>query len=177
MCSAAPRPPGQPSSFNTPQLFFFHFPLFLSTALSLSPPFHFSILLFYCSHLSVSLMEYMSTSLQCEQLLVFSACVVFNQDLNVCSSHRYMGRWRSPQAVDVQPPFLRPPLTEAQLEAKVLDNGIQNDRHSTRVSETKSNKRTKTSKHEVHCCCRMIFFFYFSLFQSISLIHRVSAGS
>ncbi|KAK9518110.1 hypothetical protein VZT92_023430 [Zoarces viviparus] len=52
----------------------------------------------------------------------------------LCSSQapRYMGRRRSPQAMDVQPPFLRPPLTEAQLEAKVLDNGIQNDRHSTR---------------------------------------------
>uniref|UniRef100_A0A3Q3L0R3 Palmitoyltransferase n=1 Tax=Mastacembelus armatus TaxID=205130 RepID=A0A3Q3L0R3_9TELE len=52
----------------------------------------------------------------------------------LCSSQapRYIGRWRSPQSVEVQPPFLRPPLTEAQLEAKVLDNGIQNDRHSTR---------------------------------------------
>ncbi|XP_027132642.1 palmitoyltransferase ZDHHC5-like [Larimichthys crocea] len=58
----------------------------------------------------------------------------------LCSSQapRYMGRWRSPQAMEVQPPFLRPALTEAQLEAKVLDNGIQNDRHSTRVSDTKS---------------------------------------
>lgn len=46
-----------------------------------------------------------------------------------------MGRARSPNAIEVQPPFLRPALTEAQLEAKVLDNGIQNDRHSTRVSE------------------------------------------
>lgn len=36
--------------------------------------------------------------------------------------------------MEVQPPFLRPQLTEAQLEAKVLDNGIQNDQHSTRVS-------------------------------------------
>lgn len=36
--------------------------------------------------------------------------------------------------MEVQPPFLRPHLTEAQLEAKVLDNGIQNDQHSTRVS-------------------------------------------
>lgn len=45
-----------------------------------------------------------------------------------------MGRSLSRQTVDVQPPFLRPALTEAQLEAKVLDNGIQNDRHSTRVS-------------------------------------------
>lgn len=29
----------------------------------------------------------------------------------------------------VQPPFLRPPLSEAQLVAKVLDNGIQGDLH------------------------------------------------
>lgn len=36
--------------------------------------------------------------------------------------------------MEVQPPFLRPHLTEAQLEAKVLDNGIQNDQHSNRVS-------------------------------------------
>ncbi|XP_060903992.1 palmitoyltransferase ZDHHC5-B [Labrus mixtus] len=52
----------------------------------------------------------------------------------LCSSlaPRYMGRLQSPQSVEVQPPFVRPPLTEAQLEAKVLDNGIQNDRHSTR---------------------------------------------
>ncbi|XP_065815050.1 palmitoyltransferase ZDHHC5-B isoform X2 [Labrus bergylta] len=52
----------------------------------------------------------------------------------LCSSQapRYMGRLQSPQSVEVQPPFVRPPLTEAQLEAKVLDNGIQNDRHSTR---------------------------------------------
>ncbi|KAI9538856.1 Palmitoyltransferase ZDHHC5-B [Dissostichus eleginoides] len=52
----------------------------------------------------------------------------------LCSSQapRYMGRQRSPLTMDVQPPFLRPALTEAQLEAKVLDNGIQNDRHSTR---------------------------------------------
>lgn len=45
---------------------------------------------------------------------------------------RYLGRWRSPQELEMQPPFLRPHLTEAQLEAKVLDNGIQNDRHSSR---------------------------------------------
>nr|XP_020501471.1 LOW QUALITY PROTEIN: palmitoyltransferase ZDHHC5 [Labrus bergylta] len=52
----------------------------------------------------------------------------------LCSSQapRYMGRLQSTQSVEVQPPFVRPPLTEAQLEAKVLDNGIQNDRHSTR---------------------------------------------
>lgn len=49
--------------------------------------------------------------------------------------------------MEVQPPFLRPPLTEAQLEAKVLDNGIQNDRHSTRVSETESKKMPKSGLH------------------------------
>lgn len=49
-------------------------------------------------------------------------------------SYRYMGRWHSPQEVEIHPPFLRPPYTEAQLEAKILDNGIQNDRHSSRVS-------------------------------------------
>lgn len=58
-----------------------------------------------------------------------------------------MGRWRSPQAMEVQPPFLRPHLTEAQLEAKVLDNGIQNDRHSTRVSETESKKMPMPMLH------------------------------
>lgn len=57
-----------------------------------------------------------------------------------CFSLRYMGRGRTPNALEVQPPFLRPALTEAQLEAKVLDNGIQNDRHSTRVSVWKSSK-------------------------------------
>lgn len=58
----------------------------------------------------------------------------------VCFSLRYMGRGRTPNAMEVQPPFLRPALTEAQLEAKVLDNGIQNDRHSTRVSVWKYSK-------------------------------------
>uniref|UniRef100_A0A8C5ND81 Palmitoyltransferase n=1 Tax=Gouania willdenowi TaxID=441366 RepID=A0A8C5ND81_GOUWI len=54
----------------------------------------------------------------------------------LCSSQapRYMGRGRIHQPVEVQPPFLIPSLTEAQLEAKVLDNGIQNDRHSSRSS-------------------------------------------
>ena len=51
--------------------------------------------------------------------------------------------------MDVQPPFLRPVLTEAQLEAKVLDNGIQNDRHSNRVSDTRPDKRAKTSNLNV----------------------------
>lgn len=58
----------------------------------------------------------------------------------VCVCYRYIGRWRGRQMVEVQPPFLRPALTEAQLEAKVLDNGIQNDRHSTRVSYNELNK-------------------------------------
>uniref|UniRef100_A0A8C1V4H1 Palmitoyltransferase n=1 Tax=Cyprinus carpio TaxID=7962 RepID=A0A8C1V4H1_CYPCA len=45
----------------------------------------------------------------------------------LCSSQapRYLGRLRKPHSVQVQPPFLRPPLSEAQLAAKVLDNGIQ----------------------------------------------------
>ncbi|XP_034147842.1 palmitoyltransferase ZDHHC5 isoform X2 [Esox lucius] len=52
----------------------------------------------------------------------------------LCSSQapRYVGRLRGMPTVEVQPPFLRPPLSEAQLEAKVLDNGVQNDSHSTR---------------------------------------------
>ncbi|XP_072293888.1 palmitoyltransferase ZDHHC5-B isoform X2 [Eucyclogobius newberryi] len=45
---------------------------------------------------------------------------------------RYLGRLHRPQELEIQPPFLRPSLTEAQLEAKVLDNGVQNDRHSSR---------------------------------------------
>uniref|UniRef100_A0AAV2MJC3 Palmitoyltransferase n=1 Tax=Knipowitschia caucasica TaxID=637954 RepID=A0AAV2MJC3_KNICA len=49
---------------------------------------------------------------------------------------RYLGRAHCPQELDIQPPFLRPSLTEAQLEAKVLDNGIQNDRHR---SQSKSS--------------------------------------
>lgn len=55
----------------------------------------------------------------------------------LCVCYRYMGRWWNRQTVEVQPPFLRPSLTEAQLEAKVLDNGIQNDRHSSRVSHAR----------------------------------------
>ena len=53
--------------------------------------------------------------------------------LSACAVVRYVGRLRGPQKAEVQPPFLRPALTEAQLEAKVLDNGLQNDRHSNRV--------------------------------------------
>ncbi|XP_028444563.1 palmitoyltransferase ZDHHC5 [Perca flavescens] len=68
----------------------------------------------------------------------------------LCSSQapRYMGRWRSPQAVDVQPPFVRPPLTEAQLEAKVLDNGIQNDRHSTRSKSSLDQMESQSADAE-----------------------------
>uniref|UniRef100_A0A671UY03 Palmitoyltransferase n=1 Tax=Sparus aurata TaxID=8175 RepID=A0A671UY03_SPAAU len=68
----------------------------------------------------------------------------------LCSSQapRYMGRWRSPQAMEVQPPFLRPPLTEAQLEAKVLDNGIQNDRHSTRSKSSLDQMESQSADAE-----------------------------
>ncbi|XP_072563408.1 palmitoyltransferase ZDHHC5-A [Paramormyrops kingsleyae] len=54
----------------------------------------------------------------------------------LCSSQapRYMGRRRRLQTVAVQPPFLRPPLSEAQLVAKVLDNGIQGDLHRSKSS-------------------------------------------
>lgn len=40
------------------------------------------------------------------------------------------------QSVCVQPPFLRPQLTEAQLAAKILDNGIQGDLHRVRPCTT-----------------------------------------
>ncbi|KPP73624.1 zinc finger, DHHC-type containing 5a-like [Scleropages formosus] len=52
----------------------------------------------------------------------------------LCSSQapRYVGRWRKPQTVVVQPPFLRPQLSDTQMGGKVLDNGIQADRHSSR---------------------------------------------
>ncbi|KAJ8269403.1 hypothetical protein COCON_G00120100 [Conger conger] len=47
----------------------------------------------------------------------------------LCSSQapRYLGRTRKPQVVVVQPPFLRPQLSDA----KVLDNGIQADRYGS----------------------------------------------
>uniref|UniRef100_A0A3B4GL30 Palmitoyltransferase n=2 Tax=Haplochromini TaxID=319058 RepID=A0A3B4GL30_9CICH len=57
----------------------------------------------------------------------------------LCSSQApYIGRWRGRQMVEVQPPFLRPALTEAQLEAKVLDNGIQNSKSSLDQMESQS---------------------------------------
>ncbi|ROI47849.1 Palmitoyltransferase ZDHHC5 [Anabarilius grahami] len=54
----------------------------------------------------------------------------------LCSSQapRYLGRKKKAQTVSVQPPFLRPQLTEAQLAAKVLDNGIQGDLHRSKSS-------------------------------------------
>ncbi|XP_056629226.1 palmitoyltransferase ZDHHC5-A [Triplophysa dalaica] len=54
----------------------------------------------------------------------------------LCSSQapRYLGRRRKTPTVSVQPPFLRPQLTEAQLAAKVLDNGIHGDLHRSKSS-------------------------------------------
>uniref|UniRef100_A0A3P8PSF4 Palmitoyltransferase n=1 Tax=Astatotilapia calliptera TaxID=8154 RepID=A0A3P8PSF4_ASTCA len=68
----------------------------------------------------------------------------------LCSSQapRYIGRWRGRQMVEVQPPFLRPALTEAQLEAKVLDNGIQNDRHSTRSKSSLDQMESQSADAE-----------------------------
>ncbi|CAG04775.1 unnamed protein product, partial [Tetraodon nigroviridis] len=61
---------------------------------------------------------------------------------------RYLGRLRSHQTVEVQPPFLRPHLTEAQLEAKVLDNGIQNDQHSTRSKSSLDQMESQSADAE-----------------------------
>ncbi|XP_014067579.1 palmitoyltransferase ZDHHC5-B isoform X1 [Salmo salar] len=68
----------------------------------------------------------------------------------LCSSQapRYVGRWRGKQTVEVQPPFLRPPLSEAQLEAKVLDNGIQNDHHSTRSKSSLEQMESQSADAE-----------------------------
>ncbi|KAL4640623.1 zinc finger, DHHC-type containing 5a-like [Arapaima gigas] len=54
----------------------------------------------------------------------------------LCSSQapRYLGRQRRPQTAVIQPPFLRPSLSEAQLAAKVLDNGIQAELHQSKSS-------------------------------------------
>uniref|UniRef100_A0A671RMH6 Palmitoyltransferase n=1 Tax=Sinocyclocheilus anshuiensis TaxID=1608454 RepID=A0A671RMH6_9TELE len=53
----------------------------------------------------------------------------------LCSSQapRYLGRLRKPHSVQVQPPFLRPPLS-----AKVLDNGIQQSKSSLEIMESQS---------------------------------------
>ncbi|XP_052005414.1 palmitoyltransferase ZDHHC5-B-like isoform X1 [Xyrauchen texanus] len=58
----------------------------------------------------------------------------------LCSSQapRYVGRLQKPHSVQVQPPFLRPPVYEAQLAAKVLDNGIQQTKSSLEIMESQS---------------------------------------
>ncbi|KAM6953687.1 palmitoyltransferase ZDHHC5-B [Aplochiton taeniatus] len=68
----------------------------------------------------------------------------------LCSSQapRYVGRWRGPREVEVQTPFLRPALTEAQLETKVLDNGIQNDRHSSRSKSSLDQMESQSADVE-----------------------------
>uniref|UniRef100_A0A8C8EVP7 Palmitoyltransferase n=1 Tax=Oncorhynchus tshawytscha TaxID=74940 RepID=A0A8C8EVP7_ONCTS len=68
----------------------------------------------------------------------------------LCSAQapRYVGRWRGKQTAEVQPPFLRPPLSEAQLEAKVLDNGIQNDCHSTRSKSSLEQMESQSADAE-----------------------------
>lgn len=59
---------------------------------------------------------------------------VFTLDTRcLCALCRYLGRKKCVQSVCVQPPFLRPQLTEAQLAAKILDNGIQGDLHRVRT--------------------------------------------
>ncbi|XP_068606742.1 palmitoyltransferase ZDHHC5-A [Brachionichthys hirsutus] len=54
----------------------------------------------------------------------------------LCSSQapRYLGRRKCVQSVGVQPPFLCPQLTEAQLTAKILDNGIKAELHRSKSS-------------------------------------------
>lgn len=61
---------------------------------------------------------------------------------------RYVGRKRKAQTVSVQPPFLRPQLSEAQLAAKVLDNGIHGDLH--RVGDLHMHTCTHTYRF---CLC------------------------
>ncbi|KAJ8367012.1 hypothetical protein AAFF_G00334050 [Aldrovandia affinis] len=63
----------------------------------------------------------------------------------LCSSQapRYVGRWRKSQAVVVQPPFLRP-----QPDAKILDNGIQTDPHSSRSKSSLSRGPLATAHEE-----------------------------
>ncbi|CAB1337278.1 unnamed protein product [Coregonus sp. 'balchen'] len=68
----------------------------------------------------------------------------------LCSAQapRYVERWRGKQTAEVQPPFLRPPLSSAQLEAKVLDNGIQNDCHSTRSKSSLEQMESQSADAE-----------------------------
>ncbi|XP_053711341.1 palmitoyltransferase ZDHHC5-A [Synchiropus splendidus] len=54
----------------------------------------------------------------------------------LCSSQapRYLGRKKCAQSVSVRPPFLRPQLSEVQLAAKILDNGIHGELHRSKSS-------------------------------------------
>uniref|UniRef100_A0A8C1X0V6 Palmitoyltransferase n=1 Tax=Cyprinus carpio TaxID=7962 RepID=A0A8C1X0V6_CYPCA len=54
----------------------------------------------------------------------------------LCGSQapRYLGRLQKPHSVQVQPPFLRPPLSED----RVLDNGIQQSKSSLEIMESQS---------------------------------------
>ncbi|XP_077380662.1 palmitoyltransferase ZDHHC5-A-like isoform X3 [Festucalex cinctus] len=54
----------------------------------------------------------------------------------VCSlqAPRYLARKRYLSSMLVQPPFLRPRLTEAQLTTKILDNGLRGDLHRSKSS-------------------------------------------
>lgn len=109
-------------------------------------PHHLPLLTSFFPHLSDYSMELINVGLcKYSNILLSLLCITKKKKMCVRCSHRYVGRWRSPQSIEVQPPFLRPPLTEAQLEAKVLDNGIQNDRHSTRVSAVKFGRFLKPS--------------------------------
>ncbi|XP_054634764.1 palmitoyltransferase ZDHHC5-A-like [Dunckerocampus dactyliophorus] len=54
----------------------------------------------------------------------------------LCSSQapRYLTRKKCVQSVCVQPPFLRPQLTDDQLTAKILDNGLRGNLHRSQSS-------------------------------------------
>lgn len=176
MYSAAPKPPGQQSffsalicllpPFNT-QLCSYSFSTTSFFPL-LSLPFHFSTLLFYSSFWSVEVIKYLMQTFGVSGWGVgqHSWVVSFWIRVCVCVWYRYIGRWRGRQMMEVQPPFLRPALTEAQLEAKVLDNGIQNDRHSTRVSYNELNKHMQSVQRSLDitapqiCCMSILLLWY-----------------
>ena len=69
-------------------------------------------------------------------------CAVVGLHGVVCALCRYLGRKKCVQSVCVQPPFLRPQLTEAQLAAKILDNGIQGDLHRVRLAGRSGGTKT-----------------------------------
>ncbi|XP_077427674.1 palmitoyltransferase ZDHHC5-A-like isoform X1 [Vanacampus margaritifer] len=54
----------------------------------------------------------------------------------VCSlqAPRYLAKKRYYPSMRVQPPFLRPQLTEAELTTKILDNGLRGDLHRSKSS-------------------------------------------